>query len=71
MFSILWTFIGMLAGLLMVAVFTPPSRKEPNLPTPHSREVYHTPHGCVRFVTKSIPCADNAKSLNFIASQHK
>ena len=71
MFSLLWVFIGALTGLLLASVFTPPTRKEPELPTPHSREVYHTPHGCVRFVTKSVPCPDNAKSMNFIVSQHK
>ena len=71
MFSLQWVFIGALAGLLLVAVFAPPARKELDMPLPHSRKVYHTPHGCVRFTTKSVPCSDDSKSLNFVVSQHK
>lgn len=71
MFYLKWTFIGMLVGLLLVSVFLPPFHKDLDIPTPGEKHIFHTPHGCVRFKTKSVPCTDDATSLNLLASQHK
>jgi hypothetical protein len=71
MFSIFWLFVGFLVGLTISAVFTPPLRDVPQLPTPHSSNAMHTGSGCVKFDTKEVPCDSKTTSLNFIASQHK
>jgi hypothetical protein len=71
MLSLTWIFIGALLGLLIVSVFTPPDRKVLGLPIPNTQDVFFTQSGCVKFNTKEVPCTDSAKSLNFIASQHK
>ena len=71
MFSIQWIFIGAIVGLLLVAVFAPPSRKDVQVPTPFSNAVYRTPSGCVKFKTVKVDCSDDSTSLNFLASTHK
>lgn len=71
MFSLTWIFIGALVGLLIVAIFTPPDRKIPALPTPGDDESFHTQSGCVKFKAEEVECMPSATSLNFIASQHK
>jgi hypothetical protein len=71
MFSLEWIFIGVVTGLLMVSVFIPPSRKEPRVPTPNTKQVYKTSSGCVKFKTHEVPCSQEAMSLNLVASQHK
>ena len=71
MFSLEWVFIGIVTGLLMVSVFIPPSRKEPRVPTPNTKQVYKTSSGCVKFKTHEVPCSQEAMSLNLVASQHK
>jgi hypothetical protein len=71
MLYLLWIFTGMLVGLLLVSVFTPPNRKTLELPTPNSNNIFHTPTGCIRFRTQSVQCSDSASSLNLLASQHK
>lgn len=63
--------MGVITGLLLVSVFTPPSRKDPRVPTPNTKEVYKTPSGCVKFKTIEVPCSREAMSLNLVASQHK
>jgi hypothetical protein len=63
--------MGVITGLLFVSVFTPPSRKDPRVPTPNTKEVYKTPSGCVKFKTHEVPCSREAMSLNLLASQHK
>ena len=70
MFSLFWLFVGFLVGLTITAVFTPPLRNVPHLPTPHDGTPVHTGAGCVKFQTTEVPCPKNATSLNFIAS-HK
>ena len=69
MFSSIWIFIGFLTGMLVVAVFVPPARKETNLPTPNDNLKYHTESGCVKFKTQEVACTPKTTSLNFIASQ--
>ena len=64
-------FIGMLVGLLLTSVFSPPFRKDLDIPTPGRNDVFHTPHGCVKFRTQSVPCTDSATSLNLLATEHK
>jgi len=71
MFSLSWIFIGLLVGMLIVAVFEPPVRKDMHLPTPDDSSAMHTGSGCVKFKATEVPCTDKATSLNFIASQHK
>jgi hypothetical protein len=71
MLSPLWVFTGALTGLLLVSVFSPPPRKELELPVPGDLNHFYTSTGCVRFRTSEVPCSDDATSLNFIASQHK
>lgn len=71
MLSATWIFIGILVGLLVVAVFEPPIRKDPHLPIPNHAEKLHTDNGCVKFTTKEVPCTNEATSLNLVASQHK
>jgi hypothetical protein len=71
MFSLEWAFVGTIVGLLVVATFAPPSRKDPRVPTPHTDQVYKTPSGCVKFKTHEVPCSSEAHALNFVASQNK
>ena len=71
MLSITWIFIGLLVGLLIVAVFEPPIRNDLQLPTPDDKSVFKTGNGCVKFNSEEVPCTAEATSLNFIASQHK
>jgi hypothetical protein len=66
-----WVFIGFLLGMLIVAVFQPPLRKQLRLPTPNSKEVLHTGVGCVKFKTTEVECTPAASSLNFIATLNK
>jgi hypothetical protein len=71
MLSIAWTFAGAIAGLLLCAVFAPPSRGNSQLPTPNTKKVFHTPSGCVKFKTHEVECSRDSTSLNFVASEHK
>ena len=71
MIDLFWLAIGVITGLLLVSVFTPPNRNVPTLPTPDNDEVFKTPHGCVRFKSEEVECMPSASSLNFVASQHK
>jgi len=71
MFSVFWLFVGFLTGLTISAVFTPPTRDIPQVPTPDGDNLLHTDSGCVKFKTKEVPCGADSTSLNFIASQHK
>lgn len=71
MFSTTWIFIGLLVGMLVVAVFEPPVRKDLQLPTPDDDSVFKTESGCVKFKSEEVPCTPEATSLNFVASQHK
>jgi len=68
MISLLWLFAGILVGLLMVSVFVPPVREVQDVPTPDKSNVFFTKSGCVKFKTKEVPCSEDSKSLNFIAS---
>jgi hypothetical protein len=70
MFSVFWLFVGFLVGLLVSSVFTPPLRNALELPTPDKKDAMHTGAGCVKFVTKEVPCTAEKTSLNFVAS-HK
>ena len=69
MFSIFWIFIGLLTGITISAVFTPPLRVKRQVPTPNGNNLLHTRTGCVNFITKEVACENNSTSLNFIASQ--
>jgi len=69
--SVPWAFIGSLVGILLVAVFEPPARKNPKVPTPGDEKSLHTKSGCIKFRSEEVPCSDAATSLNLLASQHK
>ena len=71
MFSIEWAFVGTIVGLLLVSTFAPPSRKDARVPTPHTKQVYKTPTGCVKFKTHEVECSREAHSLNLVSSKHK
>ncbi len=64
-------FAGMLTGLLVVSVFSPPVRDDLQVPTPGEKAPFRTGAGCVVFKTTEVPCADGATSLNLLASKHK
>lgn len=69
MLSLFWIFVGALSGLLVSAVFTPPNKKDKQLPTPDDKEKFHTDNGCVKFNAEEVECTPDAKSLNFVASK--
>jgi hypothetical protein len=71
MISILWLFAGILVGFLIVSVFHPPVHNDKSLPTPGDKSKFYTGTGCVKFVSREVPCAKDTTSLNFIASQNK
>jgi hypothetical protein len=66
MILLLWVFIGFLVGLFVVAIFNPPFRKIPFIPTPNDNEIYNTNYGCVRILSEEIECSPDAVSLNVI-----
>lgn len=66
MILLLWVFIGFLVGLFVVAIFNPPFRKIPFIPTPNDNEIYNTKYGCVRILSEEIECSPDAVSLNVI-----
>uniref|UniRef100_A0A6C0AI21 Uncharacterized protein n=1 Tax=viral metagenome TaxID=1070528 RepID=A0A6C0AI21_9ZZZZ len=69
MISLLWTFVGALVGMLIVAVFSPPPRDETGVPTPDSKKTFHTKNGCVKFKATEVPCDGKQTSLNLLAPQ--
>lgn len=71
MFSLFWMFMGLLVGLLITSVFSPPARNVPTVPTPNGKNILHTGTGCVHVKATEVPCSGKPTSLNFIASQHK
>ena len=71
MIDLFWLFIGLVSGLLLVSVFTPPNRNVPTLPTPDNDQVFKTGHGCVKFKSEEVECTPDATSLSLVASQHK
>jgi len=63
MISLPWMFLGALVGLLVVAVFRPPPRKVPTIPTPDNVEPFFTANGCVKFKANEEECTPTATSL--------
>ena len=57
MISILWIFVGVIVGFLVVSVFTPPARIEEKTPEPGKENKFSTPLGCVHLNAKEVPCA--------------
>ncbi len=68
MISLMWTFAGVIMGMLMAVVFIPPVRELPGVPTPDKSTAFFTKTGCVKFKAVEVPCSGDSKSLNFIAS---
>lgn len=64
-------FVGVITGMLLVSVFTPPNRNVPTLPTPDNNQIFKTPKGCVRFKSEEVECMSSSSSLNFMASENK
>jgi hypothetical protein len=64
MLSLIWAFAGVIVGLLIVAVFEPPKRQVPAVPTPGDNGLYHTKAGCVKIQASEVECAGNSVSLN-------
>lgn len=57
MLSLLWIFVGVIAGFLVVSVFTPPARIQEASPQPGKDNKFNTPLGCVQLKAKEVPCA--------------
>jgi len=70
MISLLWLFVGTIVGMLIVAVFSPPPRDEKSVPTPESKQPFHTNTGCVKFKAVEVPCDGKQTSLNLVAQQY-
>lgn len=71
MINLFSMFVGVITGLLLVSVFTPPNRNVPTLPTPDNKQIFKTPNGCVRFKSEEVECMSASSSLNFMASENK
>lgn len=71
MINLFWLFVGVITGMLLVSVFTPPNRNVPTLPTPDNNNVFKTRNGCIKFKSKEVECMEATSSLNFMASQNK
>uniref|UniRef100_A0A6C0AJL0 Uncharacterized protein n=1 Tax=viral metagenome TaxID=1070528 RepID=A0A6C0AJL0_9ZZZZ len=69
MLEVKWVIIGILTGLVIGCVFVPPTRKSIGVPSPGSKEVFHTDTGCVRFDSTEVPCTAEPDSMNLLASQ--
>ena len=69
MIELVWLITGFLTGLVLAAVFIPPTRKTPGVPSPGNPEVFFTDTGCVRFEATEVPCTSEPDSLNLLASQ--
>lgn len=66
-----YLFAGLLAGLIIGSVSSPPTRKVPKAPTPNDQSVYRTETGCVRVRAVEVACPYNPDSLNLLGAQHK
>ena len=69
MIEVTWLIVGFLTGLILGAVFVPPTRKSVGVPSPGGKEVFQTETGCVRFEATEVPCTAEPDSLNLLASQ--
>jgi hypothetical protein len=68
MIQIAWVVAGVIVGMLIAAVMSPPPRKEVTVPQPHDPSVYHTDTGCVRLRSSEVACTDETDSFNLLAS---
>ena len=66
-----YLFAGLLAGLVIGTVSSPPTRKKPKVPEPHETTTYRSETGCVRVVATEVPCPADPDSLNLLGAQHK
>jgi len=57
---------GLVTGFFAVAVFKPPCRDIPAVPTPNDPGIFKTQAGCVRIKAEPVPCSDAAVSLNVL-----
>jgi hypothetical protein len=71
MIQIGWIAVGIIVGMLISTVIVPPTRKNPVVPQPHDKDVYHTDTGCVKLKAVEVPCEGQPESLNLIASLTK
>lgn len=62
-------FAGVLTGFFVVAVFKPPKRHIPTVPTPGDSDSFYTKAGCVRVVSEVVPCSASAVSLNVLVGK--
>jgi hypothetical protein len=67
MIQALWVIAGVIVGMLISCVITPPTRKEVTVPTPHDTGVFHTDTGCIRVNSVEVPCGDESGSFNLLA----
>lgn len=69
--SLPYLFAGVLVGLVLSAIVSPPSRKVPQAPTPNDRNVYKLDTGCIHVKATEVPCTAETDSLNLLASEYK
>lgn len=69
MISLPYLFIGAITGLFIVAIFDPPKRQIPGVPTPNDTGIFHTKTGCILIKSTEVPCSSDAVSLNVIAGK--
>jgi hypothetical protein len=69
MFALNWFIGGLVSGMIISAVFVPPTRIESKVPTPNDNTIYKTATGCVKVKTTEVPCVEDFDSLNLIASK--
>ncbi len=69
--SIPLLFAGILTGLVLSAITSPPTRKMPKVPEPNDPTTYRMETGCVRVQASEVPCTSETDSLNILAAEHK
>lgn len=67
MIEVRWVVAGLIIGLLISTVTSPPTRKKITIPQPNDSSIYHTETGCVRFEAIEVPCTHEPDSLNLLA----
>ena len=64
MIQITWVVAGVIVGMLIACVMSPPPRKQVLVPQPHDATVYHTDTGCVRLRSSEVECSGETDSFN-------
>jgi len=68
MIQLTWLVAGVIIGMLIACIMSPPPRKKVSVPQPHDPTVYHTDTGCVRLRSSEVECPETSDSFNLLAS---